>query len=109
MSQKQKALRRAELCLAEVDSLQDATPSYKAIGRMFVQTPMPKIKQQLHELMAQTKVEIQQAQQQEIKVTKQTAQYKQSIDELLGASPAEADQTQAAEQRTSAPQPAIAN
>ena len=84
LAMKAKARRRAELCLAEVRPLPAETTAFKAVGRMFLQTPLPAICADLLTLIARSEDDVVKLQAQEKHLSADLDTTERAIDEIVG-------------------------
>jgi len=81
---KVKSKRRAQLCLAEVEQLPTECRTYKAVGRMFMRTPLPKIQNDLNALIEKSDADLVSLQTQEQRLLAELNAADAAIQEILG-------------------------
>jgi chaperonin cofactor prefoldin len=79
-----KAKRRAQLCLAEVEQLPAECRTYKAVGRMFLRTPLPKIQSDLNTLIEKSDADLVSLQTQEKRLVAELNAAEAAIAEIMG-------------------------
>jgi prefoldin subunit 1 len=84
---KQKIKRRSELCKAEIDILPNETKTYKAVGRMFLISPINEIKSELDKLISGAANDLSNYSSQEKQLTAELEQSEKNIQELVGKLP----------------------
>jgi len=83
LDMRKKLLRKSELTLAEVHDVKDDTNTYKAVGRMFIMAPLPKIREEIKDILANTMAEITTLKTKEKYVTKQLEENQGSMKSLI--------------------------
>ncbi len=84
LSAKTKLKRRSELCKAELTELPRDTVTYKAVGRMFLQSPLSSLESELDSLISSSAAEIANAENAEKRINKEIEQNEKAREELVG-------------------------
>eukprot|EP00466_Bigelowiella_natans_P015705 jgi/Bigna1/85471/estExt_fgenesh1_pg.C_40160 len=71
MQMKQRAAKGTELTIAEIKTIPEDTQTYRAVGRMFLLTPMPEVRKGLKDFLDETLSDIEQLKAKEKYVEKQ--------------------------------------
>jgi chaperonin cofactor prefoldin len=84
LTAKTKLKRRSELCKNELNELPRTAVTYKAVGRMFLMTPLASLESELDGLIASSSSEIANAENAEKRINKEIEQVEKAREELDG-------------------------